>query len=139
MKNLVKISASLILTVALVFCLVACGNNATSADDPWANATYTEDTTFGNGATTFKMVVKVNDNSVTFTVNTDKDTVGAALSEYNLVEATDGMYTKVNGITADYNVDQSYWAFYVNDGYANEGMDTTKIEKDTTYKLEYTK
>ncbi len=138
MKNLAKISASLILTVALVFCLVACGNNATNTD-LWANATYTKDTTFGSGATTLKMVVKVNDNSVTFTVNTDKDTVGAALSEHNLVEATDGMYTKVNGITADYNVDQSYWAFYVNDAYATEGIDTTKIEKDTTYKLEYTK
>ena len=138
MKNLAKISTSIILTVALLLCLVACGTNAPKSE-LWENATYTEDTTFGEGATTLKMVVKAGEHSVTFTVNTNKETVGAALLEHNLIEGDNGMYTKVNGITADYNVDKSYWGFFVNDAYANEGMDTTKIEKDTTYKLEYTK
>lgn len=138
MKTLMKKSICTVLILVCLLGLTACGNSI-NKEGLWENATYLEDTTFGEGSTTFKMVVKAGEQSVTFTVNTDKETVGAALLEHNLIEGENGMYIKVNGITADYNVDKSYWGFYVNDAYANEGMDTTKIEKDSTYKLEYTK
>lgn len=138
MKNLVQKSICAVLVLVCLLGLTACGNNV-SKEGLWENATYLEDTTLGEGSTTFKMVVKAGEQSVTFTVNTNKETVGAALLELNLIEGDNGMYTKVNGITADYNVDKSYWGFFVNDAYANEGIDTTKIEKDSTYKLEYTK
>lgn len=138
MKNLVQKSICAVLVLVCLLGLTACGNNA-NKEGLWENATYLEDTTLGEGSTTFKMVVKAGEQSVTFTVNTNKETVGAALLELNLIEGDNGMYTKVNGITADYNVDKSYWGFFVNDAYANEGIDTTKIEKDSTYKLEYTK
>ena len=138
MKKLASISVSLLLLAVCILSLTACGNNV-NKEGLWENATYLEDTTLGEGSTTFKMVVKAGEQSVTFTVNTNKETVGAALLELNLIEGDNGMYTKVNGITADYNVDKSYWGFFVNDAYANEGIDTTKIEKDSTYKLEYTK
>jgi len=39
----------------------------------------------------------------------------------------------VNGITADYDVDQTYWAFYVNDAYATSGVDVTPIEAGAKY------
>ena len=138
MKTLVQKSICAVLVLVCLLGLTACGNNA-NKEGLWENATYLEDTTLGEGSTTFKMVVKAGEQSVTFTVNTNKETVGAALLELNLIEGDNGMYTKVNGITADYNVDKSYWGFFVNDAYANEGIDTTKIEKDSTYKLEYTK
>lgn len=138
MKKILQSSVVIVLTLVCLLSFTACGNGV-SKEGLWENATYLEDTTFGEGATTLKMVVKAGEQSVTFTVNTDKETVAAALLEHNLIEGENGLYTKVNGITADYNVDQSYWGFYVNDAYANEGMDTTKIEKDSTYKLEYTK
>ena len=138
MKNLVQKSICAVLVLVCLLGLTACGNNV-GKEGLWENATYLEDTTLGEGSTTFKMVVKAGEQSVTFTVNTNKATVGAALLELNLIEGDNGMYTKVNGITADYNVDKSYWGFFVNDAYANEGIDTTKIEKDSTYKLEYTK
>jgi len=121
-----------VITLVLV-CLTACGQPA--ATGIWADATYTEDTTLGTGATTLTVVVSAEDKEVTFTVHTDKDTVGAALSACGLIEGADGMYTVVNGMTADYTVDQTYWAFYENDGYATEGMDTTAIEAGVTYKL----
>ena len=105
----------------------------------WENATYIASTELGEGAKTVKVQVVAGGQSITFTINTDKETVGAALLEHKIIEGENGMYTKVNGITADYNSDQSYWSFYLNDAFANEGMDTTKIEKDATYKLEYTK
>ena len=51
-----------------------------------------------------------------------------------------GLYVKVvNGITADYDVDQSYWAFYIDGDYAMSGVDTTAITEGVTYQLVYTK
>ena len=40
---------------------------------------------------------------------------------------------KVNGITADYDVDQTYWAFYINGEYGMTGVDATDIEAGATY------
>ena len=73
-------------------------------------------TVLGEGATqfTFKVVDKEG-NETAFTVNTDKKTVGDALMEHGLIEGDDGDYglyvKKVNGITADYETDGTYWAF----------------------------
>lgn len=109
----------------------------------WENATYLNDMTFGNGSKTLCVEVKVGDDTVTFTVKTDKETVGEALMEHGLIEGDEGQYglyvKKVNGILADYDVDQSYWAFYINGEYAMSGVDATDIDTSATYKLEYTK
>ena len=39
----------------------------------------------------------------------------------------------VNGITADYDVDQTYWAFYVDGEYAMTGVDATDIVEGSQY------
>ena len=82
-------------------------------------------------------------NLLLFTVNTDKETVGEALLEHELIAGEDGQYglyiKTVNGITADYDVDQSYWAFYADGEYAMAGVDMTEIDEDVTYQLAYTK
>ena len=55
-------------------------------------------------------------------------------------ESDYGLYVKVvNGITADYDVDQSYWAFYIGDEYAMTGVDATAVEEGVNYRLVYTK
>lgn len=54
-------------------------------------------------------------------------------SEYGL------MVTEVNGVVADYNVDQSYWAFYVNDEYCNYGVDEQPVTDGDVFRIEYTK
>lgn len=60
-----------------------------------------------------------------------------ALLDENLVDGDDqsaGFYVKsVNGITADYNVDQTYWALYIDGEYATTGADTTPIVEGKTY------
>ena len=133
-----KIVSSISVVVLLMVCLLtACGQPI--ATGIWADAIYTEDTTLGEGATVLTVVVSAEDKQITLTVNTDKPTVGAALSEVGLIEGADGMYTVVNGMTADYNVDQTYWAFYENDAYAMTGMDDTAIVAGVTYKLERSK
>jgi hypothetical protein len=38
-------------------------------------------------------------------------------------------------MTADYDVDQTYWALYIDGSYAMTGVDTTPIEAGKVYKL----
>ena len=99
--------------------------------------------TFGKGEKTVTVVVKAEDESVTFTVNTDKDTLGDALLEHDLIDGEEGqfgLYIKVvNGITADYDVDKSYWGFYPNGEYMMTGVDGTTIEGGETFELVYEK
>ena len=45
-----------------------------------------------------------------------------------------GLYVKtVNGITADYDKDGVYWAFYIDGEYAAAGVDATAIEEGSSY------
>lgn len=131
-----KIVSSMSIVALLLVCLFSAGCQAEpQVTGIWTDATYSADTTLGEGATTMTVVVSAEDKEITFTINTDKSMVAEALLEHNLIEGADGMYTVVNGMTADYNVDQTYWAFYENDAYANQGMDTTPIDPAVTYKL----
>ena len=70
-------------------------------------------------------------------MHTNEKIVGDALQKLGLIEGEEGQYglfvKKVNGITADYDVDKTYWAFYVDGEYAMSGVDTTEIEKDKEY------
>ena len=109
----------------------------------WEDADYIANTELGEGATTLTVKVKADEHQVIFTIHTDKATVGEAMQEHNLLEGEEGQYglyvKKVNGILADYDVDQYYWAFYVNGEYAMTGVDATNIEEGVTYSLERTK
>ena len=98
----------------------------------------------GEGKTQFNFtVVDKGGNETAFDIHTDKTTVGDALLELNLIageEGAYGLYVKtVNGITADYDVDQTYWAFYVNGDYATAGVDATDIEAGATYSFKVEK
>ena len=142
MKTLFQKSICAVLVLVCLLGLTACGNTVNS-EGLWKDATYLKDTTFGEGKNTVTVEVKAGEQSIKFTVNTDKDTVGAALIEHKLIDGDQGDYglyvKKVNGITAEYDTDKAYWAFYVDDAYANAGIDQTKIEKDKLYRLEYAK
>lgn len=141
MKKTIKSTVSIIFAFILLLGLVSC--NTVEKTGVWENATYRKDMEFGSGAKTVVVEVKAEEQTVTFTVKTDKDTVGAALLEHGLISGEEGpygLYVKaVNGITADYDVDKSYWAFYINGEYAMTGVDATDITEGTTYQLEYTK
>lgn len=141
MKNIVKSSAIILVAVLIAISFVSCKND--TADNVWASATYTQDKTLGEGETAFTLNVEANDKTVVFTVKTNEETVGAALLDCGLIEGEEGAYglyiKKVNGILADYDVNQTYWAFYINDEYAMTGVDATNIEEGNTYSLVYEK
>ena len=141
MKKTIKSAVSIILALVFVMAFVSC--NKVEKTGVWENATYREDMEFGEGSKTVVVEVKAEGQTVTFTINTDMDTVGAALIEHGIVEGEEGpygLYVKVvNGMTADYDVDQSYWSFYIGGEYAMTGIEKTDITEGTTYKLEYIK
>ncbi len=109
----------------------------------WADAVYTEDAEFGEGAKTIKVEVIAEDNSVTFTIKTNAETLGEALLAHSLVEGEDGQYglyiKKVNGILADYDVDGTYWSLTKDGEYVMSGADTTSISDGEHYELTKTK
>lgn len=136
MKKIVSSVSALALLLVCLMGVTGCQSEP-AVTGIWEDATYTADTTLGEGATALTVVVSAEEKEVTFTIHTDKETVGAALVEVGLVEDADGdgLFTVVNGMTADYNVDQTYWAFYENDAYANAGMNDTAIVDGVVYKL----
>ena len=141
MNKTTKLFVVITVMLLIVAAFASCGN----VDDPtiWDNATYKEDTTLGEGEKTLVVELKVLENLVTFTINTNADTVGAALLEQNLIAGdvgAYGLYVKtVNGITVDYDVDQRYWAFYIDGEYAMTGVDLMEIEEGRIYRIEYAK
>ena len=138
MKKIISASIYLTLVLTLILCLASCTSTALK-EGLWETAIYTEDTTLGDGAKTAVVEFQIGENKITFTVQTDKETLGDALNEHGLLEGKDGLYTKINGVTADYNVDKSYWGFYINGEYAMTGIDDTAIDESVTYSLVYTK
>ena len=141
MKKTVKTVAFVLFALLLIASFASC--NREKSNDLWASATYTQNTELGNGSKTLTVEVKVLDKTVTFTIHTDKATVGEALMEHQLIAGDEGAYglyiKKVNGITADYDIDQSYWLFYVNGEYAMSGVELTEITEGVVYQLAYTK
>lgn len=92
----------------------------------------------GEGATKFYLDVVNTDKSLTkFEIHTDKKTVGEALLELELIAGNPsdyGLYvTSVNGITADWDTEKAYWAFYIGSEYAQTGVDATDITADAVY------
>ncbi len=134
-----RIGASLLLVVMLVFCAVSCAEKV-DATGLWENATYLADTTLGDGANTVKVELTAEEQTIIFTIKTDKATLGEALFEHNLINDA-SFFDTCNGMKADWEKDKAYWAFYVGDGYADFGVGDPKAVTtgNPTYKIVYTK
>ena len=137
-----KKTISIFIIAVMCLSLFSCKKNDVQTS-LWESATYTEDATFGNGAKTVEVEVIAEEKSVIFKINTDKETLGEALSEHKLITGEEGAYgiyiKAVNGITADYDVDQSYWSLSKAGEYMMTGVDGEKISGGERYELTYTK
>lgn len=107
----------------------------------WSEATYTEDTEIGSGAHTALITVTIDGKSVTITVKSDKDNLAEMLVETGLAEGDEseyGLYIKrVNGVLADYDVDQSYWSLLQNGTPTAVGASAITISDGDAYELMY--
>lgn len=141
------ISFVLIAAMALTFC--SCGKADDVANTDSTPATVSEKATssvktLGEGATKFNFnVVDIEGNTTEFVINTDEKTVGAALLKVDLIKGDESQYglyvKKVNGITADYDTDGTYWAFYINGEMAPTGVDSTDVVAGATYEFKVSK
>ena len=155
-KKLLSLILSTMLIVAMAFSMTACGGNnqerpntegqsqVGGTENDVQGDVQAEETVLGEGTTIFTFVVVDGEgNEKTFEIHTDKTTVGEALLELELIDGEDGdygLYVKsVNGITADYNVDGTYWAFYINGEMAMTGVDATNVEAGATYSFKVEK
>ncbi len=160
MKNSMRKLVALLLVLVAILAFAACGENAKEnpqqtvetnetvdsgikKEGLWASATYLEDKTFGEGAKTLTVKVEADGQSVTFTVKSDKETVGDALIEHSLISGENGAYglyiKVVNGIKADFDTDGAYWSFNKNGEYMMTGVDATNFADGEQYELVYTK
>ena len=138
----------MVLIVAMALFTTGCNGKTENADGASASASsgkemdvQTDGSVLGEGETVFPFTVVDKDGKETqFEIHTDKATVGDALAELGLIageESEYGLFVKtVNGITADYDTDGHYWAFYVNGEYAQTGVDSTEIKEGESYSFQ---
>lgn len=147
--NYAALMLVMMMTIALT--LFGCGENkpekgTTESTEVVTNEQLSEEevTVLGEGETKFLFsVMDKEGNETKFEICTNKEMVGEALLDLGLISGDEGefgLYIKeVNGITADYDIDQTYWAFYINGEYATSGADTTAIEEGAEYLLKVEK
>jgi hypothetical protein len=95
------------------------------------------------GAKTITVIVVHKDKTEkTFTYHTDEEFLGPVILAEELVVGEEGPYglmiNAVDGETASWDVNQSYWALFVGEEYATSGADTTPINDGDSFKLVYT-
>ena len=123
-----KRTFALLLALVMLFAMTACGKKEAPAA----------------ASVSFKVIVTdLDGNESSFEYTSSAASVGEVLVAEGLIEGHEteyGLYIDtVNGITADWDKDQTYWAFYINGEYATTGIDGTEIAADTTYGLTLTK
>ena len=95
------------------------------------------------GSKTFTVEVVHSDGSKkNFTYQTDAEYLGEVLLEAGLIEGDTGEFglyiNTVDGEDAIYEEDSSYWALYVGEEYAMQGIDQTPVNHGDAFSLVYT-
>lgn len=148
-KKLLSFFLCVVLIAAMALLTTACDNYILNLLGYGQEETTTTETADGETEApiakknfTF-IVVDKEGKETSFSISTDKTIVGDALLAEGLIEGENGAYglyvKKVNGILADYDVDQTYWAFYINGEYAMSGVDSTPVEEGATYSFKVEK
>ncbi len=151
-KKLLIAALALVMCLSVALSLCACNNSETTqqsttvskSEDPlWKTATHKSDVTLGEGKTTIQVDIIAGEKSITATINTDAITLEEALKSADLVEGEESEYglfiKKVNGIEADFDKDQTYWAVSKDGEYMNSGVSTITIKSGEHYELKRTK
>ena len=125
--KLVSILVCIVLVAAMALCITGCDKK------PQEDAV--------EKSFTF-LVVDPEGKETSFQITTSKSTVGEALMDEGLISGEEGPYgltiSTVDGETADWNADQSYWALFIGEDYATTGADSTPVKDGDTFKLVYT-
>lgn len=155
MKRFITLLLCLLLLMSS-FAFTACDNNketpkATSAISNETQSgkadldegNITQDKELGNGSTTIKVSIEKDMKDIELTIHTDKENLYDALNEFDVAQGEESQYgiflTSVNGITANYETDQSYWSIFDNGALATTSIDKITIKENGVYNLVYMK
>ena len=87
-------------------------------------------------------VVHKDESTNTFTYDTDEEYLAEVLTAEGLIrgdESQFGLFVKtVDGETADYDADQSWWALSINGEFAQTGVSATPVYDGDAYTWTYT-
>lgn len=131
MRKLLSVIGCFVLIAAMALNFTGCADSKTI------------ETTEAAGASFTFVVTDLEGKEESFDITTTKATVGEALLDEGLISGTDSEYglmvDTVNGVTADWDADQTYWAFYIDGEYAMTGVDQTAVTAGATYSFVLTK
>ena len=105
--------------------------------------TFSEKPVEGSKSITIEVIGKAG-KSTEYALQTDAAYLKQAMEEADglTFSGTEGDYGlmihTVNGDKADYNVDKSYWSFYVNGEYCNYGIESQPVEDGDAFQIVYT-
>ena len=123
--------------MALLMAVSLCACTAAQTDAPQTSGDETQTL-----KTITVTVVRKDGTTKDYTYQTREEFVGPVLEEDGLIEGNAGPYgmeiTKVEGVPAIYTEDKAYWAVFVGEEYALQGIDTTPAVDGGVYKLVYT-
>ncbi len=128
---------AILLALSMVLSLAACVSTKpaeTNPDMPGETAAALQKFTV--------TVVHADGSEKTFAYETGDTRLGDYLENEGLISsegAEPGMFHTVDGEKADWNENQSYWAFYLGQEYAMTGIYDATITDGAVYRLVYTK
>lgn len=143
-----------IILLLLVLCIAACAATVVIRESGGGKENTvtegTEPTPMGEGKNLFLLsVVDGNQQETLLEIHTDENLLGSALQKLDLIGGDDGPYglyiTSVNGITARYEEDGSWWCLYIrengSDDYvmATTGVDAAELTEGRSYRLKVEK
>ena len=84
-------------------------------------------------------IVLADGSSQAIDITTDKEYLADALVQQGIIEYDEsGFYTCINGVTADYNTDKSWWCLTKDGTMTTEGLNTQPIQDGDKFELTYT-
>lgn len=138
-------ATSLLLICILLLSFVGCGKtDVEDTDGINTVATTAAWTRVGEGKYAFPFIVTFADGTEqNYIVSTDKETVGDALADAELIageQSEFGLFVKtVCGVTADYEKDAAYWSLYVSGELSAVGVDSVQCKDVVDVEFRYMK
>ena len=145
-KRVLMVTLAALMFVALAACAQTPPENEPVDESMTQEATVPMIFQWGEGATTFRLVVVTDpdDEGLTrfFDISTDLEYLGDALLEVEIVEGDESpmglMVTYVAGVRADFALDGAWWQFFVNGEPSMTGVSQTRIDPTMTYEFRFT-
>ena len=135
LKIQMKKMLPLFVAVMLVFVMATLAGCTEKPADDAANSSYSQ-------AQTVSVTVEIvyDGGNKTLNLETQKKYLADALVEAGVIEYNaDGLYTTVNGITADFNADGAWWCVTKGGEMTMVGMNELVLTNGDKYEITYTK